>query len=288
MKVGALAYRCERLPGWVAHEAKLDRLFAEAGPDLAVLPEYAAMEAALIAGEPDGTPRHWRDRAAERAGDWVEQAKHIAAIHKSWILAGTGPVVTDRGVVNRAWLVSPEGAVGTQDKMILTPYERTEMGMVPGESLTLFDTPLGKLGILVCYDSEFPLLARALVEAGADAILVPSCTDLPQGQTRVRVSCRARAVEGQCLVVQAPLVGQVSGCEPIDSSTGRAAVFTPPDLGLPPDGILAQTETDRQGWALVDVSLSDVTAARRSGQVGNVAHWSEQDHRVTDVRTLRL
>ena len=73
----------------------------------------------------------------------------------------------------------------------------------------------------------------ALVEAGADMILVPSCTDLPAGQTRVRQSCRARAIEGQCLVVQAPLVGAVAGCDIVDVSTGRAGHPTPPP-GKPP------------------------------------------------------
>ena len=212
----------------------------------------------------------------------------MAMRHRCHLLGGSGPVRTDRGVVNRAWLVGPTGAVLHQDKLILTPYEREVLEMTPGETLTLIETELGRIGILICYDSEFPLLARALVEAGAEILLVPSCTDLPQGQTRVRVSARARAVESQCLVVQAPLVGGVPGCEIIDICTGRAALFGPPDLGLPEDGILAEGATDVAGAVVAELDLATVTGARTSGQVGNAAHWPEQRAPAQQVARARL
>lgn len=276
MRIAACPYQCEALAGWVAHEAKLSGLLTKAAADLVVLPEYAAMEAALMAERPGGTARAWRDRAAARASDWVAQAQHLAAIHRCHVLAGSGPVLTDRGVVNRAWLVAPSGDVAHQDKLILTPYEREEMGLVPGEHLTLFDTVLGRIGVLICYDCEFPMFARQMAEAGADMILVPSCTDLAAGQTRVRQSARARAIENQCLVVQAPLVGAVPGCEIIDQSTGRAGIFAPPDHGLPPDGILAEGPTDSRAPVIWDGDLSTISGARSGGQVGNFRHWPEQ------------
>lgn len=282
LTIAAVAYACERLPGWAPHERKLAALFAEADADLLVLPEYAALEAALVGNTPSNDdPIHWRDLAAGRADDWVAQIEHLARVHRCHVLAGTGPVHTERGIVNRAWLIGPSGPIGVQDKLILTPYERNVLKLTPGEGLTLFDTALGRIGVLICYDSEFPLLARALIESGADMILVPSCTELPAGQTRVRQSCRARAIEGQCLIVQAPLVGSVRGCDIIDRSTGRAGFFVPPDHGLPADGILAQGETDRPGPVVTRVDLASIAAPRREGQVGNVAHWPEQATRLS-------
>jgi predicted amidohydrolase len=283
MKIAAVSYCCERLPGWVAHETKLDDILRDAAADLVVFPEYAAMEAALIAGPPTATVPEWRDLAAERAGDWVEQFRLMAQRHRCHIVAGSGPVATERGIVNRSWLIALDGRVEHQDKRLLLPYERDEMGMVPGEELRLFDTSLGKIGLLICYDSEFPLQARALCEAGAEMILVPSCTDFPAGQTRVRQSCRARAIENQCLIVQAPLVGEVAGCEIIDRSTGRAGFFCPPDHGLPADGILAQGETDRPGPVTIEVDPAAIAAPRLTGQVGNFAHWPEGLDQVTPV-----
>jgi predicted amidohydrolase len=281
MKIAAVSYRCDRHPGWVSHEIKLERILKEAAADLVVFPEYAAMEAALIAGPPSATVTEWRDLAAERAGDWVNQFRHMAQMHGCHIVAGSGPVQTDRGVVNRSWLIAPDGSVDHQDKRLLLPYEREEMGLVPGDDLHLFDTALGKIGLLICYDSEFPLQARALCEAGAELILVPSCTDFPAGQTRVRQSCRARAIENQCLVVQAPLVGEVPGCDIIDRSTGRAGFFCPPDHGLPSDGILAQGETDQPGPVTIEVDPAAIAAPRLTGQVGNFSHWPEGLETVT-------
>lgn len=283
MKIAAVSYQCERLPGWVAHEAKLDAILREAAADLVVFPEYAAMEAALIAGPPTASITEWRDLAAERAESWVEQHRLMAQKHRCHIVAGSGPMATDRGVVNRSWLIAPDGRVGHQDKRLLLPYERDELSLQPGEELHLFDTRLGRIGLLICYDSEFPQQARALCEAGAEMILVPSCTDFPAGQTRVRQSCRARAIENQCLVVQAPLVGVVNGCDVIDRSTGRAGVFCPPDHGLPPDGILAQGETDRPGPVVIEVDPAAIAAPRLSGQVGNFSHWPEGLQSVTPV-----
>ena len=288
MKIAAVAYACDRLPGWVAHELKLDAILREADADLVVFPEYAAMEAALIAGPATGSVMDWRDLAAARAADWVEQFRLMAIKHRCHIVAGSGPVATERGVVNRSWLISPAGEVQHQDKRLLLSYEREEMGLVEGEELRLFDTALGKIGVLICYDSEFPLQARALCEAGAEMILVPSCTDFPAGQTRVRQSCRARAIENQCLIVQAPLVGEVAGCEIIDRATGRAGHFCPPDHGLPSDGILAQGETDRPGPVTIEVDPAAIAAPRISGQAGNFSHWPEGLAQVTQVplRTL--
>ncbi len=276
MRIAALPYACTRQPGWVAHETKLSALLEAAAADLVVLPEYAALEAALMSDPTTGTPVDWRDRGAYRADEWVAQFQMLAQKHGCHILAGSGPVATERGVVNRAWLISPKGGVAHQDKIILTPYERDTMQMTPGEALHVIDTALGRIGILICYDSEFPLLARAQVEAGADLLLVPSCTELPAGQTRVRQSARARAIENQCLVVQVPLIGAVLECDIIDHSTGRAGVFAPPDHGLPPDGILTQGETDSPAPVVWEGEVTSVTAARHSGQVGNFAHWTEQ------------
>ncbi len=288
MKIAAVAYQIDRLPGWGPHGDKLNRLLEEADADLVVLPEYAALEAALLGNMPSRSALDWRDLAAERAQSWVDQMVQLARAHGCHILGGTGPVATERGVVNRAWLVSPSGAVVHQDKLILTPYERNEMAMTPGDELRLFDTALGRIGVLICYDSEFPLFSRALCEAGADMILVPSCTDLPAGQTRVRQSARARAIENQCLIVQAPLVGPRPECEIIDKSTGRAGLFCPPDHGLPPDGIIAQGETDRHGPVVAEVDPAAIAAPRATGQVGNFAHWPEQDGRVGRLVTQAL
>lgn len=291
MKIAAGAYTPEWHADWDGLADKLDRWIRAAvaqGADLAVFPEYAGIEAALI-GAPLACPGAlvWRDRMAAAAGRWHDLHASLAQRHGIWVLAGSMCAADGDGFVNRAVLVGPNGQMGAQDKVIPTPYEREEMGLQSGDAIQLFDTQLGRIGVLICYDCEFPMLARQLVEAGADLILVPSCTDLPAGQTRVRQSARARAIEGQCLVVQAPLVGRVAGCDVVDVSCGQTGFFAPPDHGLPPSGVLAQGKSDQAGWTVLEVDPAQIAAPRQSGQVGNAAHWPEQA-RITMAVLRRL
>ena len=292
MKIATAAYQPEWHTDWDAMAAKLEAWVSDAaaqGAELLVFPEYAGVEAALI-GVPDGNdgPIRWRDAMVRAADDWCALHRDLAMRHGVTILAGSLNAAGPDGVVNRALLCTSAGAVGAQDKLIPTPYERQALKLTPGAGLQVFATPLARIGVLICYDSEFPLLARALLDAGADLILVPSCTEQPAGQTRVRQSARARAIEGQCLVVQAPLVGTVPGCDIVDQNTGRAGLFCPPDYGLPADGIIAQGDTDIPGWTLADVDLAHIGSARQTGQVGNFSHWPEQDHRIKSVTQINL
>lgn len=292
MKIATSLYR----PGWhadlAALEGKLDGWVAEAagqGAELLLFPEYGGIEIAMLGARADNPPATvWRDRMAAGEGAWLDLHRRLARRHHVHILAGSLCAATPEGVVNRAWLVAPDGSAVAQDKLILTPYEREDMGLVAGRDLRVFDTALGAIGVLICYDCEFPLLARAQVEAGAQVILVPSATDLAAGLTRVRQSCRARAIEGQCLVVQSPVLGSDEPCEILGTGTGRAGIFCPPDHGLPPDGIIAQGALDLPGWVVAEVDPAAIAAPRRSGQVGNFAHWGEQDSRVNLVTRQRL
>ena len=145
----------------------------------------------------------------------------------------------------------------------------------PGDALEVFDTPHGRLGVAVCYDSEFPLYARAQVEAGARLLLVPSCTDTEAGATRVRVGCQARALENQIAVAQAVTAGEAPWSPALDVNTGRAALYVPSDRGLPQDGVLARADADA-AWLIADLDLDALDAARAAGQVANRADWDAQ------------
>lgn len=287
-RIASVAWHCQRFPGWVDQGNRMIDLLEPLGADLILLPEYAGLEAALVGRTPPQDIPAWMVLASERADDWAGQLGAMAKRTGAWICGASLPVRTDRGYVNRGFFVAPWGEVHHQDKLIPTPFERTVMGIVPGKGLTVIDTVMGRFGMLICYDSEFPILARKLVEARCDMILVPSCTEFEAGQTRVRQSARARAIEGQCVVVQAPLVGAVEGCEIIDMSRGRPAIFAPPDHGMPPDGILAQGAPNAPGSAVAEIDFAAVARVRREGQVGNVAHWPEQDSLDTSVRLLNL
>jgi len=291
MKIAAAAYPLDWFESEAEYEAKITRWVSEAagqGADLLVFPEYGAMELASLAGPSVKGDAEACLRAAHDAMPLAHRVlSDLAAQYGVHILGGSGPIYEGARPVNRATLYGPSGILGHQDKQVMTRYEAEEIDVIPGGPLTLFDTALGKLGIVICYDSEFPLLSRALAEAGAEILLAPSCTEAMAGFTRVRVGAMARALENQCVSVQAPLVGACPWCPPVDESRGRAAIYGPADRGWPETGILAETEMDAPGWTLAEIDLDLVAKTRADGGVLNFRDWSEKGTRVADVTVLR-
>jgi len=157
---------------------------------------------------------------------------------------------------------------------------------VAGSGLSVFDTALGRIGVLICYDSEFPLLGRVLAEAGVEILLVPSATEALAGFTRVRVGAMARALEGQMIAVHAPVVGAAPWCAGMEENTGRASIYGPPDRGFPPTGIFAEGALGEAGWVYADVSTAAVADVRADGVVLNFRHWPEQEPQLSRITRL--
>ncbi len=249
-----------------------------AGAQLLVFPEYASMS---LPAQFDAATRADLVRQVD-ALQGVREAylalhRGLAQRYGVYVLTGSFPFQLAPGrVVNRAFLCAPDGRFDFQDKRIMTRFERESWHISGGDALKVFETALGRIGVNICYDSEFPLLARAQVEAGAELILVPSCTDTLGGYHRVRVGCQARALENQCFVAQAPLVGEAAWSLAIDVNVGAAGVFGPPDRGFPDDGVIALGEMNRAMWLYAELDLESVSRVRSEGQVFNHRHWPEQ------------
>jgi predicted amidohydrolase len=259
---------------------------AAGGADLLVFPEYGAMALAGLTPGAERDPDLAVSAVSERMPAAWDHLGELARHHGVHVLAPSGPVGARGSAVNRAVLLTPEGGRAAQDKRILTPYERGEWGLGPGGApLALIDTELGRVGVLICYDSEFPRLGRALVEAGAVAILVPSCTEGPRGRERVRIAARSRALEGQCVAALSMTTDdpeEPGWCEALGATTGRAGIYGPPDRGFPEDGVLAEGELDAPGWIVAEVDAAAIEALRRGGEVAGVAHWPEAEGAVVE------
>lgn len=290
MRIATAAYPLDPFDRWEDYAAKQIhwvREAAGAGADLLVFPEYARMELATLQNAAGDL-----EASLHAASDLAEKADHLMAdlaqgygVH---ILCPSGPVFDeDRDrPVNRAWLLGPDADapfIGQADKQVMTRFEREQWNVVPGEPLEIFDTPLGKIGVLICYDAEFPLLARRLVEQGAEILLCPSCTDSEKGYNRVRIGAQARALEGQCITVLSPTVGDARWSPAVDENVGAAGIYAPPDHGFPDDGILAQGVLNEPGWVLADIDLSAIARVRAEGQVFNRAHWPESHGRASQT-----
>jgi len=278
--VAAAQYWVEQVSDFAAWQAKLERWVADAadaGAKLAVFPEYGGME--LTALDPATVEDLHGSIAAMQPLVARADAVHaeLAARHGLHILAASLPVRGEDGRFrNHARLFAPNGKMGLQQKIVMTRFEREHWDIAGGGPIRVFDTDLGRIGIAICYDAEFPLLVRAQAEAGAELILMPSATDTLHGWNRVRVGARARAMENQCYTVQSPVVGASEWTPSLDVSHGAAAIFGPPDLGFPDNGVVAEGVLDQPGWVFGEIDLDTVARVRREGSVFGHRHWGEQ------------
>lgn len=293
MKVATAAYPMDFLPNWRAYAQKIEAWVAEAagqGADLLVFPEYGAMELATLAGtDTAGDLEGSLHAVSARIADADALHSDLAQRHKVHILAASAPVF-DPSIgprpVNRARLFGPGGDIGVQDKQIMTRFEREDWNVVPGAPLRLFDTGLGRIGILICYDAEYPLLGRALCQA--DVILAPSCTEALAGYWRVRIGAMARALEQQCVTVMASTVGSCDWSPAVDENAGMGGVFCPPDRGFPSTGVIAEGRLNQPGWTYATIDIETIAAVRADGVVLNRMHWDEQGQRELVVTTQPL
>ncbi len=262
---------------WQANAARWVADGAATGATLLVFPEYGAMElTSLLPPELQADLRAQIPALGQFHDAFVAVYTDLAGKHGVHIVAPSLPVAVDGVIHNRAWLLSPSGDAAFQDKRQMTRFENEQWGVTAGDVLKIFDIGAAKIGIAICYDIEFPLIAHAMSEAGADLILAPSCTDTMAGANRVHVGARARALENQVYVALSPTVGDAPWSPAVDENHGWAAVYATPDRGFPDDGILAKGELDQPGWVTADLDFDKLRAARDTAQVFTRKDWDSQ------------
>lgn len=260
----------DKIAGWVEEGA-------QTGAELLLFPEYAAMEQAAIFGpEVAGDLRQSLDKVAEIAKERVAFHAELAKRHGVHILVGSGPVLgADARYLNAAQLVTPSGKIGEQTKLMMTPFEH-DWGVSAGGPVRVFETELGRIGIIICYDSEFPLIARAMAEAGAELLLVPSCTELLSGYHRVRTGALARALENQIACVTSPTIGDALWSPAVDRNNGAAGIFVPSEHGVSDSGVLAEGGLNSPGWVSATIDFEGLRRLRSAGEMRNFSDWSLQ------------
>ncbi len=257
----------------VQHNAQL-LVFAEYG-SMALVPLLDTTQRGTLANQLCGLQAF--------AEDFSTLFCKLAQEHRTWIVAPSFPLATSENhYVNRVWIAGPDGQLFFQDKIHMTRFERELFDIKPGHAMQVIDTGYFRFAVAICYDVEFPEQIRALTEAGAQIIAVPSCTDSLHGFHRVLYCAQARAVENQCFVAQAPLTGDAPWCEAIDINVGRAGIFAPVDRGFPETGILAQGADDADGWVFADCDLDQMRQVREDGQVLN---WRDRHIAISAAKT---
>jgi len=247
--------------------------------DFALFPEF--FNAPLMAEN-----NHLKESDAIR-----ELAKHTAAIVQKFsklaisyninIITGSMPEIKDDLLYNVGYLCKRDGSTERYEKLHVTPDEAKIWGMQGGSELKTFDTDCGKIGILICYDSEFPELSRLLADEGMDILFVPFLTDTQNGYSRVRHCAQARAIENECYVAIAGSVGNLPRVNNMDIQFAQSMVFTPCDFSFPANGIKAEATPNTEMILIADV---DIDLLRELNQFGSVKNLRDRRKDLFELR----
>lgn len=255
------------------------------GAQIVVFPEMVTNQ--LLALHPGARPQEAPELLARYTDDYLALFREEAMRQKVTVVAGshfTKESGEPGGVFNIAPVFLPDGTVGRQYKIHVTPSERTTWGIAAGDTVEVFATPSAKIAVNICYDVEFPELARLAVERGAEILLVPYCTDDRRGHLRVRYCAQARCVENQIYVVTAGVAGNLRGVKDMDVHYAQSAVLTPSDHGFARDGVAGEAVVNREGVVVEELDLDLLAEARRSGTVRN---WADRRTDLYKVQLLR-
>lgn len=204
---------------------------------------------------------------------YVALFKDLAVQNKVNVIGGTHFVTEGGKAYNVSHLFHRSGEISRQYKLHVTPGETSGWQIHGGKSVEVFETDQGKVAINICYDVEFPEMARLATEKGARILFVPYCTDDRQGHWRVRYCAQARTIENQIYVATAGLVGRARGVKEMDVHYAQSGIFTPSDFGFARDGIAAECPASQEAVAVADVDLAALETSRLKGTVRN---WADR------------
>ncbi|MFH6768123.1 carbon-nitrogen hydrolase family protein [Gaetbulibacter aquiaggeris] len=239
--------------------------------DFALFPEF--FNAPLMAENNHlSTPEAIRE-LAKHTSEMVQRFSKLAISYNINIITGSMPEMVDGKLHNAGYLCRRDGTMERYEKLHVTPDEAKVWGMVGGNQVIAFDTDCGKIGILICYDVEFPELSRILADEGMDILFVPFLTDTQNGFSRVRHCAQARAIENECYVAIAGSVGNLPKVQNMDIQFAQSMVFTPCDFAFPTNGVKAEATQNSEMILIADV---DIDLLRELNQFGSVRNLKDR------------
>lgn len=203
----------------------------------------------------------------------VQKFSELAISYNINIISGSMPEFYNDRLYNAGYLCKRDGTVERYEKIHMTPDEVKVWGMEGGSELKVFDTDCGKIGVLICYDVEFPEMSRILAESGMDILFVPFLTDTQNGYSRVRNCAMARAIENECYVAIAGSVGNLPKVHNMDIQYAQSMVITPCDFAFPVNGIKAEATPNTEMILIADV---DIDLLRELNQFGSVRNLKDR------------
>ncbi len=273
VRVATVQFQMRRISSIEEFEEQVDYFVDVASDykaDFVVFPELFTLQL-LSLEQKRLAPQQAIAKIAEYKDRFCAFMEKLAVSYNINIVGGSHPTRHESGDIrNICYVFLRNGAVYTQEKLHPTPAERRWWNIKGGDKVSIIPTDCGPVGVMICYDSEFPEMARHLVDQGAIILFVPFCTDERRGYLRVRYCCHARAVENQCYVVLSGVVGNLPNVENMDIHYAESCILTPSDFAFARDGVAADTAPNTETIAIADLSISDLLVAREAGAVQNL------------------
>ena len=251
--------------------------------DFALFPEF--FNAPLMAEYNHLSEADAIRKLAEYTAPIIQEFSKLSISYNINIITGSMPEVVDDNLYNVGYFCKRNGSVDRYEKIHVTPDEQKIWGMKGGHKLQTFDTDCGKIGILICYDVEFPELSRLLVDEGMDILFVPFLTDTQNGYSRVRYCAQARAIENECYVAIAGCVGNLPKVHNMDIQYAQSMVFSPCDFAFPTTGIKSEATTNTEMILISDV---DLDLLRELHNFGTVQNLKDRRHDIYEIKKMRV
>jgi predicted amidohydrolase/GNAT superfamily N-acetyltransferase len=209
-------------------------------------------------------------KLAENTHELVQEFSKLSVSYNINIITGSMPEMEDGALYNTGYLCRRDGSTERFEKLHITPNEEKFWGIKGGNKIQTFDTDCGKIGVLICYDVEFPELGRLLAEEGMKILFVPFLTDTQNGYSRVRYCAQARAIENECYVAIAGSVGNLPNVHNMDIQYAQSMVFTPCDFAFPTNGIRSEATPNTEMILIADVDIDLLNELHDYGSVKNL------------------
>jgi predicted amidohydrolase len=233
---------------------------------LVVFPEYFTVQLLTLGNVKRPILEQIYD-LSQQVPRFQEMMAGFARKYNIHVVAGTIPVLDGEHIYNECFVFSPKGAVGVQGKMHMTRFENEDWKVRARSQLRVFEAEFGRFAVNICYDVEFPEIARAAARKDAHILVVPSCTDDRQGFWRVRYCAQARAIENQVYVVHSGTVGSLPMVPAVSLNYGQASILTPSDFAFSRDGILAEGNANQEMMVIGELNMKTILDTRSNGTV---------------------
>lgn len=239
--------------------------------DFIAFPELITTQ--LLSLVPNERPGMAARKLAEFTPRYIELFRDLAIRYSINIIGGSHFIMENERLYNVSYFFRRDGSIGTQYKLHITPSEARWWGVSAGNKVEVFDTDRGRIAILICYDIEFPELARIATAKGARIIFVPFNTSERFGYLRVRHCAQARAIENEIYVAIAGCTGNLPSVENADVHYAQSGIFTPSDFPFARDAIAAESGENVETLVVNDVDLEKL---RRQRLEGTVKTWGDR------------